>query len=64
MAKGCNDRIALLDRARDEADKRALRSLLALSEQCGRRGAECCDKDDPRVQAAIEAIKARSRETD
>jgi eukaryotic-like serine/threonine-protein kinase len=58
-AKSCDDKVALLDRAKTDGDGRALGLLQLLNRECGRRSRdECCLKDEPKLKEAIEAIKA------
>jgi serine/threonine protein kinase len=60
FAKGCEERISLLDRARDDGDRRTLGQLQILSNQECRRG-ECCLQSDPGFKAAMDGIKERLR---
>src|SRR5262249_25360130 len=57
-AKGCRERMALLDRVRDDGDGRTLRPMLELNDECGRRS-DCCQRDDPRLRAAMDALRDR-----
>jgi len=59
VAKTCDDKIALLDRAKTDGDGRALGHLQMLNRDCGRRSRdECCLKDEPKLKEAMDAIKA------
>lgn len=65
-AKTCEAKAALLSRARDHGDARALAELRALTKKtgCGRRGAhDCwpCLRDDGALEAAIRQIARRTR---
>jgi serine/threonine protein kinase len=60
FAKGCEERISLLERAREDGDRRTLGQLQILSNQECRRG-ECCLQTDPGFKPAMEAIKERLR---
>jgi hypothetical protein len=59
-ARSCEDKIALLDRAKDDGDGRALGQLQLLNRSCGRRSSDCCLHNDPRLKDAVEGIRARS----
>lgn len=59
-AKRCEDKIALLDRAKDDGDARTFGQLQLLNRSC-RRSEECCLRDEPAFRAALDAIKDRMR---
>jgi len=52
MAKSCSDKAALIDRARDEGDGRALGWLMLMSRNCQM-------SKDPKLKEAMTAIKSR-----
>jgi serine/threonine-protein kinase len=54
VTRGCKEKAALLDRARDEGDASTLGRLQLLSRECDM-------KKDPKLKEAMEAIKARVR---
>jgi hypothetical protein len=58
-AKSCEDKLALLDRAKADGDGRTLGQLQLLNKPCSRRSGDCCLYNDPRTKEAVEAIKAR-----
>lgn len=58
-AKGCEEKIALLDRASAEGDGRTYGQLQMLNRDCSRRNPECCLRTNPRFKAALEAIRVR-----
>jgi hypothetical protein len=58
-SKGCEEKIALLDRVGADGDARTFGQLQFLNRECGRRSTECCLPNNPRFKAALEAIKAR-----
>jgi hypothetical protein len=57
VARSCEDKAALLDRAKDDGDRRTLGQLQLLNQDC-RRG-ECCLSNDPKLRAAMDGIKER-----
>lgn len=59
MARGCDEKIALLERAGEEGDRRTLGQLQLLNRSCGRQRGECCLQNDPKLKAALEALKKR-----
>jgi hypothetical protein len=60
-AKGCDEKIALFDRAKREGDRRAITELQILK-SCRRRTPQaCCLRDDDRVKETIAAIEARTK---
>ena len=58
-AKGCEDKIALLDRASADGDGRTYGQLQTVNRDCSRRSHECCLRTNPRFKAALEAIRVR-----
>lgn len=60
-ARSCEDKVALFDRAKTDADRRALGLLQLLNQDCGRRSGECCLHNDPGLKATIDAVKERLR---
>jgi hypothetical protein len=59
VAKGCEDKLALLDRAAADGDGRTYGQLQMVNRECSRRSPECCLRTNPRFKAALEAIRAR-----
>jgi serine/threonine-protein kinase len=58
-ARSCEVRVALLDRVKNDGDRRSLQPLLQMNE-CGRRSSgDCCLRDDPRLRDAMQALKER-----
>lgn len=60
-ARSCEEKVALFDRAKTDADRRALGLLQLLNQECSRRSGECCLHNDPGLKATIEAVKERLR---
>jgi hypothetical protein len=60
-ARRCEDKIALFDRAKTDADGRTVGQLQQLNRSCGRRNADCCLHNDPKLKETLEAIKARQQ---
>jgi hypothetical protein len=58
-AHGCDEKKALLGRAKTDGDKRALGQLQQLNRRCGRRSPDCCLENDPDLRAALDALNAR-----
>jgi hypothetical protein len=58
-ARSCEDKIALLDRAKADGDGRTLGQLQLLNKSCSRRSGDCCLHNDPRLKDAVDGIKAR-----
>jgi len=60
MARKCEEKSALLERARDEGDRRSYVPLQMMNRDC-RRSEECCLRKDPRLKEAMDAIEERMR---
>lgn len=57
-AATCQDRLALLDRVKAEADRRVLATLFQMA-RCGHGPSDCCLATDPAYKEAVRVINAK-----